>query len=94
MILKEFIEKFIEPNSIIRLVYKTKGGHKLVLSDWCDTDMEWKIIKGQGKYISFINHNVTGITSIWTSICPEAINIVIEEIPLDILRNTKLDSIL
>jgi hypothetical protein len=95
MTLKEFIEKYIEHNSLIRVVYKNKGSHKLVLNSWSDVDMEHQIIKGKGKYAPYINHKVIGIACILV-IGPysEAINIVIEEIPLDTLREQKLESIL
>ena len=95
MRLKEFIENYIEHNSLVRLLYKHKGGHKIILNDWNDVSMEWEIIKGKGKYSAYINHKVLGIASISVrGSCSEAINIVIEEIPLVELRESKLDSIL
>jgi hypothetical protein len=81
MKLGEFIEKYIEPNCLVRLVYKNKGGHKLVLDTWNDVTMEWEILKGKGKNRHFIDNEVLGITSILTSgHYKEAINIVIEEL--------------
>ena len=95
MILKEFIENYIEHNSLVRVLYKNPGGHKLVLNDWDDVAMDWEIVKGVGKYAPYINHEVLGIASILVrGPYPESINIVIEEIPLDELRSNKLDSIL
>lgn len=80
MKLKKFIEKFIEANSLIRLVYKEKGGHKLVLNDLNDVSMEWEVLKGKGKNKNFANHTVLGITDIRVDgYYTEAINIVIEE---------------
>ena len=94
MILKDFIEQYIEHNSLVRLVYKMGGGHKTVLNDWIDVSMEWEITKGSGKYASYINHEVIGIASVYIpGQYPEAINIVIKEIPRKVLREKKIDSL-
>jgi hypothetical protein len=95
MILKDFINEYIEGNSLVRVLYKNPGGHKLVLDDWDDVSMDWEIVKGVGKYAPYVNHKVLGIASILTfGHYRESINIVIEEIPLNELRVNKLDSIL
>lgn len=95
MILKEFIDEYIEHNSLVRVLYKHKGGHKLILNDWDDVDMDHQIIKGKGKYAPYTNHKVLGVASIEVrGPYSEAINIVIEEIPLHILREQKLQNIL
>ena len=95
MTLKEFTENYIEHNSLVRVLYKEKGGHKIVLNDWDDVDMDWEIVKGRGKYAAYINHKVIGIASISVrGPYSEAINIVIEEIPLDELRENKLSALL
>ena len=94
MTLKEFIDEYIQHNSLVRVLYKHQGGHKLVLNDWNEVDMDHQIIKGKGKYAPYINHKVLGVISI--SIrgpYSEAVNIVIEEIPLDQLRENKLKSL-
>ena len=84
MKLGEFIEKFSH-NNIVRLLYKEKGGHRVVHNDWNDVSMDWEINKGKGKNRHFINNEVLGLASI----CfhsgsgvhhSEAINIVIEEL--------------
>jgi hypothetical protein len=94
MTLKEFIEEYIQHNSLVRVLYKNPGGHKIVLNDWDDVDMDWKIVKGEGKYAAYVNHKVLGVTSILVrGPYSEAINIVIEEIPLDELRDNKLKSL-
>jgi hypothetical protein len=83
MKLGEFIEKFIEHNSLIRLVYKDDSGyeHKTVLNDWDDVSMEHEILKGRSKNRHYIGNEVLGIASILV-IGPysDAINIVIEEL--------------
>ena len=95
MILKDFIKEYVEHNSLVRLLYKNPGGHKLVLDDWNDVSMDWTIVKGEGKYAAYVNHKVLGVTSILVrGPYPESINIVIEEIPLDELRENKLNSLI
>jgi hypothetical protein len=91
MILKEFVDNFINHNSLVRLVYKIPGGNKVVLNTWDEVSMAWEISKGEGKYAPYINHQVIYITDISVSgKYSGAINIVIEEIPLDVLRELKL----
>ena len=81
MKLGKFIEEFIEPNSLIRLVYKEVGGHKIVLNDWNDVSMEWQILKGKGKNRHYIDNEVIGIASILVDgHYSEAINICIEKL--------------
>ena len=95
MTLKEFINEYVEGNSLVRVLYKNPGGHKLVLDDWNDVSMDWTIVKGEGKYAPYVNHKVLGVASILVrGPYPESINIVIEEIPLDKLRENKLKTIL
>lgn len=95
MILKDFIKEYVEHNSLVRVLYKNPGGHKLILDDWNDVAMDWEIVKGQGKYAAYVNHKVLGVTSILVrGPYPESINIVIEEIPLDELRENKLNSLI
>jgi len=95
MTLKEFIDEYIERNSMVRILYKDKpGSYRIILNDWDEVCMEWEIIKGKGKYAPYINHKVLGIASISVrGPYSEAINIVIEEIPLDVLRERKLETI-
>lgn len=73
MKLKEFIEKFVEKNTLIRLWYKIKGGHKQI--DGETPTMEWALVKGKYK-----NREVVGVTDILVlhSQYAEAVNIVIK----------------
>jgi hypothetical protein len=92
MILKEFIENFVCKNSIIRLWYPFKGGNEMVVDG---VSMEWEIIKGEGIFKKFINNNVIGVTDILVSgHYSEAINIVIEKIPIDDFREQQLNKLL
>lgn len=83
MKLGEFIENFSH-NNVIRLLYKNKGGHECVLSDWDDTSMDWEVNKQKGKFRHYINNEVLSLATI----CfikgdirhPEALNIVIEKL--------------
>ncbi len=103
MTLKEFIENYIQPNSMIRVLYKDKesGNYRTILNDWDKVSMDWEIVKGTGilgaqksKYAPYINHEVIGIACISvTGHYSSAINIVIEEIPLDELRESKLETL-
>jgi hypothetical protein len=95
MTLKDFIHEYVEHNSLVRVLYKNPGGHKTVLNDWDDVDMDWEIVKGEGKYAPYINHKVLCVTSISVrGPYSEAINIVIEEIPLDKLREDKINTLI
>ncbi len=92
MILKEFIENFVCKNSIIRLWYPFKGGNEMVVDG---VSMEWEIIKGEGIFKKFINNNVIGVTDILVSgHYSEAINIVIEKIPIEDFREQQLNKLL
>ncbi len=84
MKLGEFIENFSH-NNVIRLLYKHKGGYKVVLDDWNDVSMDWEVNKGKGKFRHFINNEVLGLATISFMAGDgihhsEAINIVIEQL--------------
>ena len=79
MKLGKFKENFIEPNSLVRLVYKQKSGHEIILKTWDDVSMEWEILKGKGKNRHYINNDVLGVACIaGMKRYSDAINIVIE----------------
>ena len=85
MKLGEFIIKFIEPNSLIRLVYKGEENsivdHIGVLEEWADVSTIQEILEGKGNNRHYINNEVLGITSILAAgITREAINIIIEKL--------------
>lgn len=81
MKLGEFIKNFSH-NNLIRLLYKDKGGHKLVLDTWNDVSMDWEVNKAKGKNRHYINNEVLGLASILQTdgAYPEALNIVIKEL--------------
>jgi len=75
MELKEFIESFVCPNTLIRLWYPIKGGNEQVV-DGDNPQMEWSMKDGKYKH-----HKVIGVTDILMlgSHYSEAVNIVIEK---------------
>jgi hypothetical protein len=94
MKLKEFIEKFVEHNSIIRLVYKENGAHKIVQQSWNDVSMEHQILNGKGINRHYINNEVIGICSIYSGGgFPEAINISIEKLPTQLYLEETEDNV-
>ena len=95
MILKEFVEKFVCRNSLVRLWYPTKGGHEMVIpNDKKSACMDWEIIKGEGVYKKYSTHKVIGVTDIYTyGSYPEAINIVIEKIEVEDFRERQLNDL-
>ena len=96
MKLKEFAESFVCRNSLIRLWYPVLGGGHMMVAkdDGRSVCMEWELIKGEGPYKLYVDHEVIGVTDILCDDSPEAINIVIEEWPLDMMRELKLGKII
>ena len=83
MKLGEFIKNFSH-NNVIRLVYKNKSGHEVVLNDWNDVSMDWQVNKQKGKIRHYINNEVLGLTTICFDTgsgvnYPEALNIVMDK---------------
>jgi len=70
MTLKEFIEKFIEPNTTIRLWLKIKGGHQVLH----EVEMEHFFVKS-----NYADREVLYITDILTPEYCEAVNIVLKD---------------
>lgn len=84
MKLGEFIKKFSH-NNVIRLLYKDKGGHEVVLDNWNDVSMDWEVNNQRGKFRHFINNEVLGLTTILFGYGDDvedidALNIVIERL--------------
>ena len=84
MKLGEFIKNFSH-NNVIRLLYKHKGGHEVVLDNWNDVSMDWEVNQQKGKFRHFINNEVLGLATISFMAGQgihhsEALNIVIERL--------------
>ena len=92
MTLGGFIKNFSH-NNLIRLMYKDKGGYRLVLDTWNDVSMDWEINKAKGKNRHYINNQVIGLASILQTDghYPEALNIVIEELENQPIINEQKD---
>lgn len=91
MTLKDFVKQYVEHNSLIRVVYKLPGGHKAVLNSWSEVSMDHELLKMKGKFAKFANHEVIGVASILVAgNYGDAVNIVVKEIPEDVLRDNKL----
>lgn len=59
--------------------------------------MAHSITKSTNRYYKYLNHQVIYVTDIYSNIhtgYPEAINIAIEEIPIEKIRDNKLESII
>jgi hypothetical protein len=74
MKLKDFVETFVEHNSIVRLVSKISCGHEIVGKDWNDVLMAHHV--SQSKYADNEVENICSILCSGSYI--EAINIVIK----------------
>jgi hypothetical protein len=84
MKLGEFIKNFSH-NNVIRLVYKNKSGHEVVLNDWNDVSMDWEVNKQKGKFRHFVDNEVLGLTTISFGAGQgihhaDALNIVVERL--------------
>lgn len=82
MILADFIKNFSH-NNIIRLWYKTKGGHEIVEKTFNDVSMDWEVNSQRGKFRHYINNEVLGLMTCsfrkGDTNYSEALNIVIEK---------------
>ena len=78
MTLREFVEKFICPNTMIRLWVPHRGGHMMLCEDLDEVGMEWQILEKEGWQYVFADHEVIGVTDIRCDRYPEAVNIVIK----------------
>lgn len=78
MTLKEFIEKFVCKNTIIRLWTEYKGGHKMIHCGDEEVSMEWQTLKGESFQSAFLDREVIGVTDILCEKHIEAVNIVIK----------------
>lgn len=73
MKLKEFIEKFVCCNTIVRLWKPIKQGHELIEVNSKGFCMEWELVKSD-----YADYEVIGVTDIVISPCSEAVNIIVK----------------
>ena len=77
MVLKEFIEQFVLPNTLIRLWEPTEEGHKVITES---PVMEWELLQEKTVYSLYLYNSVKGVTDILINdIYPETVNIVLEK---------------
>jgi len=81
MNLKDFVGEYVHCNAVVRLVYREGGGHKVVADNWSAVSMAWEIVKGEGVFKDYCDRRVLWITDIFSPQYPEAINVVIEDLP-------------
>lgn len=76
MIVLEFVDEFVEKNTLIRLWYKSDGGHEEVIKG-DKPMMEHELVKSEYKW-----HQVLGVTDILyhKSDHIEAVNLVIKKL--------------
>lgn len=78
MTLKEFIEKFVCKNTLIRLWTEHKGGHKMIHCGDEEVSMEWQTLKGESFQSAFLDREVIGVKDILCETHIDAVNIVIK----------------
>ena len=88
MSLREFVEKFVCKNTLVKLWKPVRGGHKMIVEDESLDDskisenyvcMEWEILGNKVWQSKYLNCNVIGVKDI---VChddySESVNIVID----------------
>lgn len=80
--LKEFVEQFTCPNTMIRLWYKKNSfsyPYSLIKDDVDDVIMNHALLKGVGIELEYLNSKVIGVNGVLVDgHYPEAVNIVID----------------
>jgi uncharacterized protein YjcR len=78
MSLKEFIEKFVCKNTLIRLWKPAKGWHEMICREDKCVCMEWELVQGKVWQSEYSNYEVVGVKDIVVNdFYREAVNIVI-----------------
>lgn len=79
MTLREFIEKWVCKNTLIRLWVKEGSGHRMLTHPTGkEVDMEWTILDGSSWQAQYADYEVIGVTDILCETYREAVNIVIK----------------
>ena len=80
MKLKDFIEKYICKNTLIRLwIPINKCQYKMIHDKEKEVSMEWQILQDESFLSKYKDNEVIGITDILCETYKEAVNIVIKE---------------
>lgn len=80
MKLREFVERFVCCNTIIRLWTTCKNGHgyEMICEGEKEVGMEWQILNGKSFQSKYADREVVGVTDIICETDREAVNIVIK----------------
>lgn len=79
MTLREFVEKFVYHNTLIRLWKPIKGGHKMLEKAGDSVCMEWELLRDETWQSVYNDCKVIGVTDILVDgNCSEAVNIVLD----------------
>lgn len=78
MKLREFIERFVIRNTVVRLWYEIKSGHKMLHDGEKEVSMEWEVLDGKSFLSKYLENIVVGVTDIVCDEYREAVNIVIK----------------
>lgn len=78
MTLREFIEKFVIHNSIVRLWYEIKSGYKMIHDGEKEVSMDWEVLDGKSFLSKYLENIVVGVTDIVCDEYKEAVNIIIK----------------
>lgn len=79
MTLREFVEKFVCCNTLIRLWKPIKGGHEMIKKADNSVCMEWKLLRDETWQSSYNDCKVIGVTDIVVDdFYREAVNIVLD----------------
>lgn len=78
MTLKEFIEKFVVHNTVVRLWNEKGQTYQMIHDGNKEVYMESEVLDGKSFLSKYLENKVIGVTDIVCNEYPEAVNIVIE----------------
>lgn len=78
MKLKDFIEKFVAHNTVVRLWHEKGHTYQMIHDGEKEVSMEWEVIGGKSFLSKYLESKVVCVTDIVCNKYPEAVNIVIE----------------
>ena len=85
MTLKDFINRFVCKNTLVRLWKPVKGGHQMLYTidvslagGTADVCMDWQLLSGGVWQSKYADNKVIGVTDIVVDTYREAVNIVVE----------------
>lgn len=78
MKLKDFIEKFVAHNTVVRLWREKGHTYQMIHDGEKEVSMEWEVLDGKSFLSKYLESKVVCVTDIVCNKYPEAVNIVIE----------------